>query len=205
MTDCVNLLGAGGHAKVVMAAARAAGIAVVGVFDHDPIKVGAMLMGKAVVSPLPADDWWVNRVAHLAIGSNVIRKRLSSELACRWLTILHPLALVDQSVTLGDGVFVSTSAVIQPDSRIGAGTIVNTAAIVEHDCLVGDYCHLAPTSCLGGGVVVGSGSLIGMGAHVLPGVRIGVGVVIGAGALVRSDVKDGTVAVGVPARTLKDI
>lgn len=53
-------------------------------------------------------------------------------------------------------------------------------------------------------VVMEDHSFIGMNTIVLPGVRIGRGVVVGAGALVADDVPPWTVAVGVPARVVKE-
>lgn len=52
-------------------------------------------------------------------------------------------------------------------------------------------------------VKIGNKVWIGEGACILPGVTIGNGVVIGAGAVVTHDLPDNTIAVGVPARTVK--
>lgn len=52
-------------------------------------------------------------------------------------------------------------------------------------------------------VVIGDGADLGVGAIVLPGVRIGVGVQVGAGSVVTSDVPDGCIVAGVPARILR--
>ena len=53
-------------------------------------------------------------------------------------------------------------------------------------------------------VHVGHDVWIGHGAIVLPGVSIGTGAVIGAGAIVSRDVDPYTIAVGVPARSIKE-
>ncbi len=53
-------------------------------------------------------------------------------------------------------------------------------------------------------VVMEDHSFIGMNTIVLPGVRIGEGVVVGAGAIVTDDVPPWTVAVGTPARVIKE-
>lgn len=54
-----------------------------------------------------------------------------------------------------------------------------------------------------GDIVIDDDAWLGVGATVLSGVRIGKGAVIGAGAVVTSDVPDGAIAVGVPARVVK--
>ena len=52
-------------------------------------------------------------------------------------------------------------------------------------------------------VTLCDGCDIGTGAIILPGVRVGVGAQVGAGAVVTSDVPDGAIVAGVPARVLR--
>lgn len=47
--------------------------------------------------------------------------------------------------------------------------------------------------------------MIGANVTILPGVTIGNNVVIGAGAVVTKDIPDNSLAVGVPARVIKEI
>lgn len=53
-------------------------------------------------------------------------------------------------------------------------------------------------------VHIKSGAHIGIGAIILPGVTIGRGTIIGAGAVVNKDIPDYCVAVGSPARVIKE-
>jgi phosphonate metabolism protein (transferase hexapeptide repeat family) len=53
-------------------------------------------------------------------------------------------------------------------------------------------------------VTVGHDVWIGHGAILLPGVSVGTGAVIGAGAVVTKDIAPYTIAVGVPARPLRE-
>ena len=52
-------------------------------------------------------------------------------------------------------------------------------------------------------IVIKKGSWIGAGAIILPGVTIGERVVIGAGSVVTRDIPDGALAVGVPAKVIR--
>jgi len=54
-------------------------------------------------------------------------------------------------------------------------------------------------------VKIGKGVHIGMGSIVLPGVTIGDGAIIGAGSVVSRDIPPYVIAVGVPARVIKEI
>ena len=54
-------------------------------------------------------------------------------------------------------------------------------------------------------IIIKSGSWIGAGTIILPGVTIGKNVVIGAGSVVTKSIPDYSLAVGVPARVIKDL
>jgi acetyltransferase-like isoleucine patch superfamily enzyme len=54
-------------------------------------------------------------------------------------------------------------------------------------------------------VTIGDGSWLGHGTVVLPGSRVGRHVVIGANSVVTGDIPDYSVAVGAPARVIKDM
>ena len=82
--------------------------------------------------------------------------------------------------------------------------IVNTGARIDHDCEIGAGSHIAPGATLSGGVVVGRRTWLGTGCSVRQGIRIGEGVTVGVGAAVVSDLVDGQIYAGVPARVLKN-
>ena len=54
-------------------------------------------------------------------------------------------------------------------------------------------------------ITIGNDVWIGANVTILPGVTIGNNVVIGAGAVVTKDIPDNSLAVGVPARVIKEI
>lgn len=206
------VLGAGGHAKVVVATLQAAGRGVSRVLDDDPDTWGTRLLGVPVEGPIarlslnshPCLDAGDAIAAIAAIGDNRIRQELTTTYPLAWATAVHPRAWVDPRADVGEGSVVFAGAVVEPDAVLEAHVIVNTGAVVNHDCRVGSYVHVAPAASLAGGVEVGEGSLIGMGSVVLPGVRLGAWVTVGAGAVVVADVADHATVVGVPARVRKE-
>lgn len=196
----LTVVGAGGHAKVVVATARAAGFDVVAVADDDVSRHGSAVLGVEVAGrtgPVLEDP---AALAVLAIGDNAARARLAATAACRFATVVHPSAAVDESVALGAGTVVFAAAVIQPDTALGAHCIVNTAASIDHDCLLGAAVHVAPGTHLGGDVTLSDGVFLGIGAVVAPGLTVGSGTVVGAGAAVLVDLPADITAVGLPAR-----
>lgn len=196
----VAVVGAGGHAKVVISTLDAAGFEVVAVYDDDPARHGDTVLGVPIrghVGDLAREDVLP---AVIAIGDNHVRRRIAERLAWPWVSVVHPSAVVHASVRLGPGTVVMAGAVIQPDARLGRHAIVNTAATVDHDCRLGDFVHVAPGAHLAGSVALGDEVLLGIGAVVTPGRRIGAGTVVGAGAAVVCDMPSGVVARGVPAK-----
>lgn len=54
------------------------------------------------------------------------------------------------------------------------------------------------------GILIKEGAHIGIGSIILPGVTVGKGAIIGAGSVVNKDVPDYCVAVGCPAKVIKE-
>lgn len=198
---CV-VIGAGGHAKVVISALRSAGTEIVGCFDDDPALLGRNVCGAPVLGAISAASA-SGLPLIIAIGSNTARGRLARMLrGGDWITAVHSRALYEGTPP-GPGTFVALGAIVQADAKVGAHVILNTGSIVEHDCRIGDFVHIGPGATLGGGVVVEDGALVGLGAQLLPRVRVGAGAVIGAGATVVRDVPPGATHAGTPARDLR--
>ncbi|MEP0548687.1 MAG: acetyltransferase [Rhodothermales bacterium] len=195
----VLVIGGGGHAKVVIATLRAAGVAVAGVLDDDAAKHGSTLLGVPVIGSVERATGGEHD-AVIAVGHNATRKRIAESLPdVRWATVVHPHAVVHESVRLGEGAVVFAGAVVQPDARLGAHTIINTGASADHDNELGDYVHLAPGVRLAGGVTLEEGAFMGIASAALPGVRVGAWTTVGAGGVVTRDLPSGVTAVGVPA------
>ena len=206
MPESFLVVGAGGHAKVVMDALLSSGCAISGCYDDKPSLSGAELVpGVRVLggSSLMERDWRKGLLVIVAVGDNAVRRRLS----LRW-KVDYGIAMA-QSVVLGKGVKIGLGSMILPsvtiniDTTIGDHSILNTSCSVDHDCCIGNYAHIAPGCHLGGNVTVDEGAFLGVGTKVIPGIRIGRWSVVGAGAVVTKDLPDNCTAVGVPAKVIK--
>jgi len=201
-TDGLAILGAGGHAKVVLdAVLHAWQPDALEVYDDDLRKSGTSLLDVLVRSPIAWSS--LPPLVHVAIGDNRLRAAFGARVGAanrRLITVTHPAATVSSRADLSEGCFVAARAVVAPAAILGAGTIANHACVIDHDCRVGEWCHVAPGAVLGGGVQLGRGCLIGSGAIVLPGRTIGDGATVGAGAVVTHDLEARVVVCGVPAR-----
>jgi sugar O-acyltransferase (sialic acid O-acetyltransferase NeuD family) len=199
----VVVLGAGGHASVVVATLQAAGIPIAAAYDDDPSKHGQQLLGVDIRGPLSLVEPNQRTRALIALGDSRLRRDVAEYHALDWIRVVHPRATVHESATLGGGTIVCASATIQPNCAIGRHAIVNTSASIDHDCRIGDFAHVGPGAVLAGGVTVGAHTLLGVGSCVAPGVTIGSHSVVGAGAVVIGDLPDHVVAVGCPARVIR--
>jgi maltose O-acetyltransferase len=109
--------------------------------------------------------------------------------------------------TIGEGSFVNTGAVLLDVARISIGAHVQIGPGVQ---------LLTPTHPLdaqlrrtgveaGEPITIGDTAWLGGGVIVCPGVTIGDNTVVGAGSVVTRDLPPGVVAVGNPARVLREL
>ena len=209
----IVLIGAGGHAKVVLALARALGREVVGVCDpalaRDGITcwrdVPVLGSDEALAAWSPDRVELINGIGQLPQGAPW-RLRVHehfTQRGFRFPALVHPAAWVDQTATLAAGVQVMAGAMLQADVTVGEYTVINTGARIDHDCLIGRHVHVAPGATLCGSVTVDAGAFIGAGATVIHGIRIGRNAVVGAGVTLVRDLSPTTTILGAANRLLK--
>ena len=200
--------GAGGHGRVVADAASLTG---------DWTEIAFVDDGESGESDGSDSHLWpvLGTVTDLLRLAGQYRSFLAAcgdaTLRLRWLdeaetlgfnlpVLIHPGAIVSQNAKLGAGTVVLAGAVINIGARLGRGCIVNTGGTVDHDCHLGDGVHVCPGAHLAGEVRVGDRAWLGIGSAVRQRIAIGADTTVGAGAVCVSDVSDGSVVVGVPAR-----
>lgn len=203
------LLGAGDHARVLAALARAAGHPILGVCD--PALAADAISRWEDLDVLGDDgalEWLPPSRVTLMLGvgqltTGTLRERLYAAWRARgyhFPALVHPAAWVAPSVVLGEGAQVMAGAVIQPGCEIGENSIVNTRAGVDHDCRIGRDVHIAPGATLCGTVTVEDGAFVGAGATVIQGLRIGARAVVGAGVTLVRDLAPKTTIFGAANR-----
>jgi sugar O-acyltransferase (sialic acid O-acetyltransferase NeuD family) len=202
------VIGAGGHARVVLDLLSTLAIQPVGALDDDSSRIGQEIFGVAVlgtdsdIAKFPATEFELVN----AIGSENlpnIRQKIFEKfklLGYSFQTLIHPSAVISKRVEIGEGCQIMAGATIQVGAKIGRNVLVNTKASIDHDCEIGDHCHIAPGATLSGTVKVGATTHIGTGVAVIQRIRIGSQVVVGAGSAVVRDLPDGGLFVGTPAQ-----
>lgn len=206
---CV-ILGAGGHARVVLDALQAAGkVTVVALLDRNSKFWGREVFGV----PIRGGDEQLAELCsegatHFIVGigstketlprANLFQKGIAAGL--KPLTVLHPQVICSKHVKIGEGTFIGAGAILNPGVVIGNNVIINTGAIVDHDCIIEDHVHIAPGVTLSGIVQVGSGAHIGTDSSIRQNIKIGERSVVGVGSVVVQNVPPDTIVKGVPAK-----
>jgi len=196
----INVIGASGHAKVVIEIAEQQAVAVQHVYDSNP-DIGTLAGYKV----LPQSAIAGNNDAPfiIAIGNNAVRKKLDDSLPVTFTTLIHPHTSISRRATAGAGTVIMAGVSVNSGTSIGRHCIINTNASVDHDCIIEDYVHISPNTGLAGNVFVGEGTHVGIGAQVIQGIRIGRWATVGAGTVVIRDIPDYAVVVGNPGRIIK--
>lgn len=211
MNDGVLLIGAGGHASVLLDILIEQKIKIIGYVSPFP----------AVNQKLFSDFHWfkfdddilqfnkstvklVNGIGSLP--GSTLRADFYNQykaLGYTFVTLISKGASVSTYAYLEEGVQVMHGAIIQTGTSVGYNTIVNTGSIIDHDCIIGNDNHIASGAVISGQVSSKASVHFGTGSCVIQSINIDKNVVIGAGTTITHDVNKNTICY--PARISKKV
>ena len=209
------IFGSGGFAKEVLFLvhdinAVSQRYKVMGFIDKKPA-VSSCSVGGESFQVLDENDFFSQKISEnvsfaIGIGNPVILdKLLQSYGHLDFPNLIHPGVVGHfRSIILGKGNVITAGCIFTLDIQVGSFNIFNLHTTVGHDARIGDCNVFNPGVNVSGGVEVGNKRLIGTNAAILQYLSVGSNSVIGAGAVVTSAIPDGKVAVGVPAKVIKD-
>ncbi len=207
----VVIIGAGGHARVLLDALLLQKCNVLAMTDIDPSLIGTNCGTVPIIAESEflnkfktKDCVLVNGVGAVDYKAICTREQIYKKFTAfghRFGITIHPSAIISSTnVSLKDGAQILAGAIIQTGAIIGENCIVNTGAIVEHDCVVGDHSHIAPGALLCGMVSVEERCLIGARSVVKQGLNIKSEIVVGMGSVVLQDLVESGNYVGILAK-----
>ena len=215
----IVIFGAGGHASVVLDAVRRTESLETRGFLTPPPAAPSSSADQGTVLGLPIlgdenDEALMEQLVDqgvlgvVAVGDIARRIQIVETIErvapnFQFVSVVHPGAIVDQSVQVGAGSVVLAGAIINANTVIGRHALVNTSASVDHDNHIGDFGTLSPGITTGGAVTIGARTFIGIGASIIDHIAVGEDSLVGAGSTVVRDVPSGVVAYGNPARVIR--
>lgn len=204
MRKKVIIIGAGGHAKVIIEILKAdVEYELIGCTDvkgkGDPV-LGLQILGDDSILP----DLYRKGItfAFVAIGDNQLRQKIArnaKEIGFELINAISFSSYIAGSSILGEGIAIMPGASLTAEVVIHDYAIINTGSSIDHESIIGESAHIAPGCNLSGKVVVGEGTFLGTGTSVIDGISIGSWSIVGAGSVVVKDFPDRCIGFGVPA------
>ena len=207
----VVIIGAGGHAKVIVDIIEKSQDIVLGFLD-DNIEKGTIIANNEDLKVIgDLNDRFSLPVTHsdlefvIAIGDNKRRKEVAEKNVpnIKFYTAIHPSTNIGIDVSIEEGTVIMANSCINASAKIGKHCIINTGAIIEHDNIIKDYVHVSPNATLCGTVTVGELTHIGASATVKNNTNITQNCIIGAGTIVIKNIDEEGTYIGVPAKRMR--
>jgi sugar O-acyltransferase (sialic acid O-acetyltransferase NeuD family) len=205
--DRIIIVGAGGFGREVLQWARHAwpdhAARIAGFLSKDPTKLDGHATGLPILGspddfePRPTDG------LVLAIGIRGVRREVAERLearGARFLTLIHPTAIVADTAQIGTGSMVCPYAVVSDAVCVGRFVLLNYHASLGHDASAGDFTVFSPYATLGGEARVEADVFLGLHASVGPGRTVGADSTVAGGSCVLSDVRPASIVYGVPGK-----
>jgi len=143
----------------------------------------------------------------IAVGEPVIRQKLREKVAADGYglqTLVHPSAFVGTDTHLGDGTIVQFGSFVSCNSDIGENVLIQPITCIGHDCIIGRDAVVSPLAAISGNCRIGERAYIGGSVPVKESITIGSDSIVGMGSAVLRDIPDNVVALGNPARPMKN-
>jgi sugar O-acyltransferase (sialic acid O-acetyltransferase NeuD family) len=143
----------------------------------------------------------------IAIGEPSIRKKLYKKLlksSMKMATLIHPEVTIPESTAIGAGVVICKFVSITCDINIGENAYIHPMACIGHDATIGGHTVISSFVDVAGNCLVGNCSFLAINVILKQGVRIGSNSIIGMASVVYKDIPNDIIALGNPARPMKN-
>lgn len=190
----VIVLGAGGHAKVIIDILSQKKINILGMATLNNSKKAnydfKILSDEEVIANFDSEE--INLVNGLgSLPNDNKRYELSKkylDFGYKFINIIHTSSIISKSTKILDGAQIMAGVIIGPGCKVGEGTIVNSQSSIDHDCEIENYSHICPGVVCSGNVKIGSFVHISTGVSIINNISIGDNSIIYPGVTLVKDV-----------------
>ncbi len=143
----------------------------------------------------------------IAIGEPAIRKILFGKLIANNLaiaTLVHPEVYIPKSTKVGRGTIINKFVSITCDIVIGHNVYIHPIACIGHDSIIGSHTIISSFVDVAGDCNVGDCAFLAINVIMKQGTSIGDNSIVGLASVVHRDIKEGVIALGNPARPMKN-
>ncbi len=214
----IGIYGAGGFAREVAwlvecISTPASPLATAFLIDDNPDSHGTEINGIPVVGFERAETTFPDALIVGGVGASSLRQKLMERVAVAGFesaTLVHPNVQLSRFVTMGMGTVICAGNILTTNIRLGRHVQINLDCTIGHDVEIDDYATLAPGVHVSGWVRIGKRAYVGTGANIINGTSdaplvIGDDTVVGAGACVTKSLDSSVLAVGMPAKVIKQL
>lgn len=148
-----------------------------------------------------------NIEAIIGVGEPVSRKALYNKLISdnvKMATMIHPTVHISETNKIGKGVIVQAYSQITVNVVIEENVLIQDKVSIGHDTHIKSHSVISGGAMIAGHVSVGDSCYIAMGVPVIQNSKIGSNSIIGLGSVVIRDIPDNVIALGNPARPMKE-
>lgn len=207
----IIIFGSGDHAKVILGEIiKKKKFKVIGFYDENKKKneVIIKLNGKVyknIIGKIDILSSYLHGI--IGVGDNNLRKKIQQRINkinnnFKWSTVISNNSIIDKSVKLGVGTFISANCFININSSIGDHCIINSSSSLDHDNIIKNFVSIAPGTICGGNVQINDNTQIGIGTIIRNNVKIGKNILVGGGSYVNKDLIDNSVYYGIPIKKI---
>jgi sugar O-acyltransferase (sialic acid O-acetyltransferase NeuD family) len=122
------------------------------------------------------------------------------ERGAKFISLIHPTAVIAETATLGEGVVVCPFALVSDRAVISDFAMINFYASCAHDTQVGKYAILSPYATLNGYVELEDEVFLGTHATVTASCKIGCRTKISTSSAAMADIPSNSIVFGVPGK-----